>query len=275
MYKLDRLGWAAGFSFLSYGVRVGVRTNRPEVIDTLAGRIPPGSRLITGRPVERLFSVIIGGVGQKANVRRFNLLYTGAQRLARTLDPDEFFDTFESHVKLCVAETARRRMFVHAGVVGWKGSAIVIPGRSFSGKTSLVAELVRAGATYYSDEYAVLDERGRVHPYLRPLAIREKELGGRQKSYTAEALGGTSGSKPLPVGLVVVTKYQPGARWRPRRISAGKGALALLDNTVAARRLPGKMLAALQHIAPHATFIKGVRGEASEVAESLLRAATL
>jgi hypothetical protein len=44
---------------------------------------------------------------------------------------------------------------------------------------------------------------------------------------------------------------------------------------VAARIRPGKTLAALQHIAPHATFIKGVRGEASEMAESLLRAATL
>jgi hypothetical protein len=31
-----------------------------------------------------------------------------------------------------------------------------------------VAELVRAGATYYSDEFAVLDSRGRVHPFPRP-----------------------------------------------------------------------------------------------------------
>jgi hypothetical protein len=34
---------------------------------------------------------------------------------------------------------------------------------SYSGKTTLVSELIRAGATYYSDEYAVIDERGRVH----------------------------------------------------------------------------------------------------------------
>ena len=64
-----------------------------------------------------------------------------------------------------VANYAPDRVFVHAGVVAWRGRALVLPGTSFAGKTTLVAELVRAGAIYYSDEYAVLDEQGRVHPY--------------------------------------------------------------------------------------------------------------
>ena len=55
----------------------------------------------------------------------------------------------------------------HAGVVGWRGRAIVIPGRSHAGKSTLVAELVRRGAVYYCDEFAVLHETGRVHPYRR------------------------------------------------------------------------------------------------------------
>jgi hypothetical protein len=66
-----------------------------------------------------------------------------------------------------VAENARRWIFVHAGVVAWRGQAIVIPGATQSGKTSLVAALVRAGAEYFSDEYAVFDARGRVHPLPR------------------------------------------------------------------------------------------------------------
>ena len=81
-------------------------------------------------------------------------------------------DAFESHVQLTVAEYAPRRIFVHAGVVGWKDRAILIPGLSHSGKTTLVDQLIRAGATYYSDEYAVLDARGRVHPYPRALGMR-------------------------------------------------------------------------------------------------------
>jgi hypothetical protein len=42
---------------------------------------------------------------------------------------------------------------------------MVLPGKSFAGKTTLVAALVRAGAEYWSDEYAVLDANGDVHPY--------------------------------------------------------------------------------------------------------------
>ena len=39
---------------------------------------------------------------------------------------------FESVARLSVAELAPRRVFVHAGVVGWKGRAIVVPGPTFN-----------------------------------------------------------------------------------------------------------------------------------------------
>src|SRR5260370_20995260 len=104
-------------------------------------------------------------------------------------------DAFESHVQLTVAEYAPRRVFVHAGVVGWKNRAILIPGLSHSGKTTLVDQLIRAGATYYSDEYAVLDERGRVHPYARALGMRSRD-SGESKKVRAEEIDALVGSKP-------------------------------------------------------------------------------
>lgn len=48
----------------------------------------------------------------------------------------------------------------------------MVPGRTLSGKSSLVLALVKAGADYYSDEYAVFDGSGRVHPYSKPLSRR-------------------------------------------------------------------------------------------------------
>jgi hypothetical protein len=108
-----------------------------------------------------------------------------------------------------------------------------------------------------------------VHPYARPLAVRENGTG-RQKRRPVEDFGGTAGVKPLPVGLVVVTEYRAGARWRPRRLSAGQGALALLNNTVSIRRQPAEALAALEKIVYCAPVIKGVRGEAKEILDSLL-----
>lgn len=270
MAKLDRLGWAAGMAFTAYGVRVGVRVNRAGVLDRLIELFPFGWKPATSPIVEHLYSVIIGGTGPHPTVRRFNLLYSNLERLARTPDVAQLLETFESNVQLHVAEAARRRLFVHAGVVGWRGQAILIPGRSFSGKTTLVAELVRAGAMYYSDEYAVLDAHGRVHPYPRPLQIRENGTG-RQKKFPVENLGGQLGSQPLSVGLVVVSEYKEGGRWRPRRLSAGQGVLALLAHTVSTRRQPERALPVLQQVVLHAPVLKGARGEAQEVVTAILK----
>jgi hypothetical protein len=96
-------------------------------------------------------------------------------------------EALESDLHRSVAERARRWCFVHAGVVGWRGRVIVIPGRSHSGKTTLVAEWLRAGALYYSDEYAVFDAMGRVHAYAKPLSLRQN---GAATRYAVEALGG-------------------------------------------------------------------------------------
>ena len=269
MQKVDRLGWAVGFSIKSYGVRIGIRSNDPACLKRVRKHLPHGWELSSSPFVERLYSVLVGLRGTQENVRRFNLLYGDHIRLARSPELNQVFEVFESDLRLFVAELARQRVFVHAGVVGWKGKAIVVPGRSFSGKTSLVAELVRAGATYYSDEYAVFDSHGRVHPFPKPLEIREVgEM--RQSKITVETLGGQTGTRPLPVGLVVMTRFKEGARWRPRKLSAGKGVLELLSNTVSARREPEKALVALQHVVATAQIVKGARGESRDMVKSIL-----
>ena len=237
MDKIDRLGWAEGMSFTAYGLRVGVRASAPGTMDRLRPLLPPGWKPAGSPEVERLYSLIVGGEGPRPNVRRFNLLYVDATRMARSMDLDAVLSNLESDLQLYIAERARRRLFVHAGVVGWHGQAIVIPGQSMSGKTSLVAALVRAGATYYSDEYAVLDARGRVHPYPTPLSIRERP-DARAKKCPPEALGGRPGVGPLPVGSVSVTKYRQGARWRPRQLPPGRALLELLAHTVPVLRRP-------------------------------------
>ena len=164
---------------------------------------------------------------------------------------------------------ARNRVFVHAGAVGWNGRAIVLPGKSFAGKTSLVVELVKAGATYYSDEFAVLDSKGRVHPFLKPLSLRENG-NGRQHNVAVEEIGGWAGRKPLSIGLVVVSAYKPDARWRPVTLSPGEGALALLSNTVSARRAPETVLATLGRVVSAAPVITSKRGEAAAAAQAIL-----
>jgi hypothetical protein len=145
----------------------------------------------------------------------------------------------------------------------------VIPGRSHSGKSRLVAALVRAGATYYSDEYAVLDAKGRVHPYPKPLSIRQ-EGDAPSQLVTVEELGGRTGTAPLPVGLVLATTYRAGVKWRPRLLSPGAGMLALLENTVSAQRRPKSVLRTLRAVTQRAAVLNGARGEADDAAGRML-----
>ena len=91
--------------------------------------------------------------------------------------------------------------------------------------------MVRAGATYLSDEFAVLDEDGLVHPYPKSLSLRS-EAGTSQVDTHAHELGGVVAEEPLPLGLAVLTSYRAGAEWRPRRLSSGRGALMVLAHAV-------------------------------------------
>jgi hypothetical protein len=263
MAKLDRLGWKAGVAFTAHGCRAGVRVDDPGIMERLFELLPPGWRPASSPSVDHLFSLIVGGRG-RGGTRRYHLAYSGSGQLARSFDLDETLRTLEVGVHYHIAEHAPRRIFVHAGVVGWNGYAIVIPGRSWSGKSRLVEALVRAGGTYYSDEFAVLDDRGRVHPYPIPLARRDRK-NGKASRRPVEDLGGTVGRSPLPVGLVIVTRYRRGASWRPRRLSRGKALLELLNHTIPARRRPERALDALTRVVDRAPTWKGVRGGARDL----------
>jgi hypothetical protein len=147
--EIDRLGeWTSGFSFVSYGVSVGIRTNREELIAPALKCLPPGAKLNGPRSVDYLYSLYAGGAATGGFGRRLSLLYREFFQLGRGRTTDGFFDILESDLRLSIADLSRKGVFVHAGAVGWQGKAIIIPGRSFSGKSSLVAELINARASY-------------------------------------------------------------------------------------------------------------------------------
>ncbi len=271
MAKIDRLGWAGGISLYAYGLKIGIRVNKPHVLEQVEARLPPGWEPGCGHFVDALYSLKVGGAGPRKNVRNYTLLYFGLQQLARTMDLSEALDALERHLQMYVAEFATNRVFIHAGVVGWKGQAIVLPGRSLSGKTTLVTALLRAGATYYSDEYAVLDGRGYVHPYARRLSVRRPE-NLRFERRDPEDFGSTAGTQPLPLGLVAAAKYRPDTMWEPRMLTPGKAVMELLNNAVAAQRSPEMVLTTLQKAVRDSVNLKGLRGDADDTARALLRA---
>lgn len=267
---LQRTEWPVRLSIRAYGVQVGIRIGDPEVLEELARHLPPGSEVVQPSENERTYSFAVEYIGRSGHQQK--ALYVDDALLARRSTLQGVLRAFESDVQLHVAEMAPERVFVHAGVVGFQGRAILLPGRSFAGKSTLVAELVRAGAEYYSDEYAVLDSRGSVHPYPRPISIRQKEISGVTRQRLLPENGGV-GSAPLPVGLIVLSKFRSSGQWRPRRLSPGLGILELLANTVAARRIPEIAMATLHRVVTRAPIIASERGEASDVVEPMLELA--
>lgn len=269
MKKLDRLDWAEGLTLSAFGVRAGVRVNVSGLLPRVLPLLPPGWKKSSGVIVQRLYSLVVAQASERAGVRRLHMLYADSMPVSRDAALDQVLDALETDFHRYTAEATPSMTFLHAGVVGWKGHAIVMPGRSLSGKTTLVREMLSLGATYYSDEFAVVNNSGLVHPFARPLGIRE-DLSNAQTKYSAERFGAASGIKPLPLGMVVICQYEAGARWQPARLSQGQGALELLANSVAVRSRPRETLSRLQKFSRHAVFIKGTRGEAHEAAMSIL-----
>jgi hypothetical protein len=271
MGNLEKLQWIDAFAVTGYGVRVGVRVNDLALIERLSPRLPPGAKISSMGTVDRMLSVILAPPSERRGVKNYHLVYANHVVVGRSHRLEVMLDNYDTHLRTAMAELSRRKLFVHAGVVAWKDRAILLPGRTLAGKTHLVAELVKAGATYFSDEYAVLDEEGFVHPFAKPLSMRPSK-SAPQVETPIEQIGGAQGRKPVPVGMVVMSQFEEGARWRPKRLTAGQGVLALLDNAFSARRSPGHAIDILRRVASGAMVLKGKRGDATAMTSGLLEA---
>jgi hypothetical protein len=252
---------AAPISFEAFGVTMGVTTNRREARDRIPEILPPGWRPCSDAAVKHRLAIVGDERGTYA-------VDVGGKPVLANVSLDIALDSLDSAVRMRVAREARERIFIHAGAVGHAGGALVLPGSSFTGKTTLVAALVRAGATYYSDEYAVLDSDGLVHPYAKPLSIRGDSY--LQRDHRVEALGGTTGEQRLPVRVMVVATYRGTTEWAPEPLEPGDAALALIAHAVPAQDRPAETLRAATRAVEGALTLKGDRGEAEDLVPLLL-----
>lgn len=244
----------------AYGVRAVVAASSAELLEHLELILPPGWTPSSAAEDDKEFSVT-------AEDGAFYTVTAGDTALAGGAELEVAVGVLDAALRSHIGVNAPQNAFIHAGAVSHRGRAILVPGPSFSGKTTLVAALVGAGAQYFSDEYAVLDDHGLVHPYARRLSIRG---GDGVTEHDIATLGGTAAEQPLPVGLVVMTLYRPGAQWAPRLLSAGEGVLSLLSNALAAQEHPERVLGPITRAVEGAVVLEGERGDASELAPRLL-----
>ena len=255
------------FECEAYGVAFRLSANRVSLLRMAAHRVPYGTVLKNFRPAR------IDGAAQfllleLPDGEGYCLRLDGVPIGERRTLP-EMLDCVGRDLMVHVANYAPELVFVHAGVVAWQGRALILPGPSFAGKTTLVAALVRAGAAYYSDEYAVVDADGRVHPYARNLQMRQPGET-EQTGVSVGELGGVTDNVPLAAGYVVFCEYAADAQWQPEAVSAGMAVLEMLRHTIPVQRTPGRVMAALTAMIAGVPALRSQRGEADEAAQKLL-----
>ena len=158
---------------------------------------------------------------------------------------------------------------VHAGAVLWQERILLLPGSSHAGKSSLVAEFLRRGATYFSDEYALIDPEGCVHPYPRPLLLRDGSP--EQFPILAAEWHAPVGRAPAPVGWIFSLEYAPGTHWDIAPISQSEALLTLLRNTPHALADTPDLVDPFLRAVTGATCYAGRRPDAAEAANQILR----
>ncbi len=246
----------------AFGVTVAVSAD-PEHFAAVCDFLPPCTHPVSDPPERGRFALV-----NETDDGLLSIACDG-QSITAPFDLRLALGILDAELRMYIALHAPDHVFVHAGVVGVGERAIVLPGRSFAGKTTLVAALVQAGAEYWSDEYAVLDADGLVHPYPKPLSVRINATRVTDEQ-PIESLGGRVGDRPLPVALIAFTSYRPGAVWALRPCTAGEGAVKLLEHSIAARSRPEQVLAAVRRAATDAAVLEGDRGDADEAATALL-----
>ena len=253
---------------VAHGARVRLSAEEGQ-LDQVLGRLAPSVVTVPcrdghdGGPIDVDGSVDVDRPEGTWVVRSSELGETAAR------GEDDAIRITASQAQLGLAAHAREAVYIHAGAVAWKGRGIVVPGRSLAGKTTLVSALVRAGASYYSDEYAVLRPDGTLEPFTKPLAVRRDDT---TVAVPPRELG-RIGTDPVPVALVAALRYAPGSSPEVTTASGSAAVLALVDNAVAARVRPEAVLAAAVAVGRTARFVTGERGDADTVVQDLLRLA--
>ena len=271
--------------FSAYGVTLIVCANTEALLAETEALMPPGGTVLessspstageNGSPINVIAADAPAAdhrMGIMAEADGGYSVYNGSSRVVEGQNLELSLVVLDGQIRTRVAAHAPAHTFVHAGAIAHEGRTLVMPGNSFAGKTTLTAALVRLGAIYYSDEFAVLDRNGLLHPYAKPLSLRREDQW--QVDQDVESLGGVAGYEPLPLNLVALTYYEPGAQWDPRRLSLGESALALMAHTVAAQTRPDESMKTLSAALDDGRVValEGRRGEAEETAERLLTA---
>ena len=146
---------------------------------------------------------------------------------------------------------------VHAGALSSHDQGILVPGKSGSGKSTFTAWLASKGLHYLSDELVFISENGNLHPFTRPLSLKNPDhsllstfidLNVEQDKLINEPRGVMIPHRLIqpdfrpgtpPLSLILFTHFQPGAEIEITPLSSARSCFQLMECHVNTRNISG------------------------------------
>ncbi len=259
--EIDVIKWQDRFAFECSGIKVGVKINDLNIKLKLKKVLPAASREIDFAEADEILLLVVG------DDRRNNGLYYKYELIHRFDDCNDALLNFigDKILMFLALISLPQILYLHAGAVRWNNTGIIIPGNSFSGKTTLVKEFIKAGADYITDDLTLLNVRGDILPFPRALAIRTKR--GREIK-TADYFGAETVAENVKLKLILFTEFEEKACWNPQILPPGQAVLKLMDNFFyksAVREAPTQIIKTLAGITDGIKIYTGKRGNAKNV----------
>ncbi len=239
---------------------IHVESDCAETSGRLERYLLPWLPRVSGHAFDRDVRVVVSRTARPGYIR--------VEWNGRTIAASERYPYVFTLIQQAADEETLRRLadeaVLHSGVVAHRGRAIILPGSSGSGKSSLVRELLRQGAEYCSDEFAIVDPRGWVHPYPRAMFLRDES--GEQYPALAADLGAAVRTEPVPAALILFLRYESGGGFEIAPLDQSETLMRMLQNTPDILTEKPHVFEPLKTTASRAKAFAGIRGEGREAA---------
>lgn len=244
-----------------WGVTSQIVASREVLLQAALRGLPPGFRVSRRQAPGPSLSFRTRG-GLIETLREGRVIKLGSSRKTVTA-------YVESQLESLASTRSPKFAFLHAGCVEIDGRVVLLPGRSCVGKSTMVAEFLRRGAGYFSDDLVPIDGRLRAHPFPRALGIRPPG-GGASTKTSPEKFGvrPATGARPIALiwcgsfdGLALKSSFVPQ--------SAAQAFAELLAHAPGAQIRPDVIVPVLAALARSVPVFVGVRGEAGEMVDAV------
>ena len=273
---------ADGIAYRRLSLAFSVRCDDPHVARYI-DRVLARSRVAQPGPAALAYEVI--DAGPSAEDSRFRLLRDGAWMVGGEDLPTILEDLF-ARVNLDTVNASDDRVLIHSGAVTTRdGVGVLLPAPAGSGKSTLVAGLVRSGFGYLSDEAAVLQpETARVEPYPIHLSLKgasrdrfpEARPAAEDRAYLGstwfidpDAIRPGSVGHPSEMGFVIAHRFAPDASLSIEPLTPAEACVELVQNLMLARRDTPRALDLLARVCRGSTSVRLAYGNLDDAVAAI------